>query len=121
VLDPWYGMGSGDMLEVAHMGLHVAQMTGVEAMHACFGAVTETPARILGLEDYGLAPGCHADLVLLDAGSTVEAIRLRAARKFVIRRGVVLSEAPPAQASLHLPGRPASTDFRHTSQGSHNT
>jgi len=49
VLDPWYGMGSGDMLEVAHMGLHVAQMTGVEAMHQCFLAVTETPARSLGL------------------------------------------------------------------------
>lgn len=112
VLDPWYGMGSGDMLEVAHMGLHVAQMTGVEAMHQCFLAVTETPARILGLEGYGLAPGCHADLVLLDAGSTVEAIRLRAARKLVLRRGAVVAEAPAAQATLHLPGRPSSTDFR---------
>jgi len=112
VLDPWYGMGSGDMLEVAHMGLHVAQMTGVEAMHQCFLAVTETPARILGLEGYGLAPGCKADLVLLDAGSTVEAIRLRAARKLVLRRGAIVSEAPAAQATLHLPGRPASTDFR---------
>ncbi|MGH8854766.1 MAG: amidohydrolase family protein [Telluria sp.] len=112
VLDPWYGMGSGDMLEVAHMGLHVAQMTGVAAMHQCFLAVTETPARILGLEGYGLAPGCHADLVLLDAASTVEAIRLRAPRRLVLRRGVVVAEAPGAQAKLHLPGRPASTDFR---------
>ncbi|UVW28068.1 amidohydrolase family protein [Massilia sp. H6] len=113
VLDPWYGMGSGDMLEVAHMGLHVAQMTGSAAMHECFLAVSATPARILGLEGYGLAPGCHADLVLLDAGSTVEAIRLRAARKIVIRRGQVLAEAPPARASLYLPGRPCATDFRH--------
>jgi cytosine deaminase len=112
VMDPWYSLGSGDMLEVAHMGLHVAQMTGQEAMHQCFLAVTETPARILGLEGYGLAPGCHADLVLLDAGSTVEAIRLRAARRMVLRRGVVVSEAPRACASLHLPGRPASVDFR---------
>ena len=119
VLDPWYGMGSGDMLEVAHMGLHVAQMTGVEAMAACFTAVTETPARILGLEGYGLKPGCHADLVLLDAGSPVEAIRLRAARKLVVRRGAVVAEAPPSQATLHLPGRPAATDFRVASQGSH--
>jgi cytosine deaminase len=112
VMDPWYSLGSGDMLEVAHMGLHVAQMTGQEAMHRCFLAVTEVPARILGLEGYGIAPGCHADLVLLDAASTVEAIRLRAARRLVIRRGVVVSEAPPAHAILHLPGRPASTDFR---------
>ncbi len=112
VMDPWYGLGSGDMLEVAHMGLHVAQMTGQEAMHQCFLAVTETPARILGLEGYGLEPGCHADLVLLDAGSTVEAIRLRAARRVVVRRGVVVSEAPRAAAALNLAGRPAATNFR---------
>jgi cytosine deaminase len=112
VMDPWYGLGSGDMLEVAHMGLHVAQMTGQDAMARCFMAVTETPARILGLEGYGLAPGCHADLVLLDAGSPVEAIRLRAARRVVLRRGVVVSEAPRAAARLNLPGRPASADFR---------
>ncbi len=112
VMDPWYSLGSGDMLEVAHMGLHVAQMTGQEAMHSCFLAVTETPASILGLEGYGIAPGCHADLVLLDAGSPVEAIRLRAARRLVMRRGVVVSEAPRAAATLNLPGRPAHTCFR---------
>ena len=112
VMDPWYSLGSADMLEVAHMGLHVAQMTGQEAMHQCFLAVTETPARILGLDGYGVAPGCHADLVVFDAGSTVEAIRLRAARRVVVRRGVVLSEAPRAHASLHLPGRPSSVNFR---------
>jgi cytosine deaminase len=112
VLDPWYGMGSGDMLEVAHMGLHVAQMTGLEAMQSCFTTITETPARILGLEGYGLAPGCHADLVILDAGSTVEAIRLRAPRRFVLRRGQVVAEAPAAASRLHLQGRPDSADFR---------
>jgi cytosine/creatinine deaminase len=112
VLDPWYAMGSGDMLEVAHMGLHVAQMTGQDAMHQCFLAVTETPARIMGLEGYGIAPGCHADLMLLDAGSTVEAIRLRAARRVVLRRGQVAAESPRAQARLHLPGRPGSASFR---------
>jgi cytosine deaminase len=112
VMDPWYGMGSGDMLEVAHMGLHVAQMTGQAAMHQCFLAVTETPARILGLQGYGIAPGCKADLVLLDAGGPVEAIRLRAARRAVVRRGQVVSEAPRARASLRLPGRPGSVDFR---------
>jgi cytosine deaminase len=112
VLDPWYGMGSGDMLEVAHMGLHVAQMTGLEAMQSCFTAITETPARILGLDGYGLAPGCHADLVILDAGSTVEAIRLRASRRFVLRRGQIVAEAPAAASRLHLQGRPGSADFR---------
>jgi cytosine/creatinine deaminase len=112
VMDPWYSLGSGDMLEVAHMGLHVAQMTGPDAMHACFLAVTETPAQILGLQGYGLTPGCHADLVILDAGNTIEAIRLRAARRFVIRRGNIVSQAPAAHAKLNLPGRPEHVDFR---------
>ncbi|QDZ30038.1 amidohydrolase family protein [Noviherbaspirillum sp. UKPF54] len=112
VMDPWYSLGSGDMLEVAHMGLHVAQMTSQEAMQACFLAVTQAPARILGLEGYGLAPGCHADLVILDAGDAVEAIRLRAARRYVIRRGRVISQSPPARATLDLPGRPDGVDFR---------
>src|ERR1700752_4876555 len=84
VMDPWYSFGSGDMLEVAHMGLHVAQMTGVDAMHACFDAVTVNPARILGLERYGIEPGCDANLVVLDARDAVEAIRLRAARLVVV-------------------------------------
>ncbi|HJV86134.1 MAG TPA: amidohydrolase family protein [Noviherbaspirillum sp.] len=117
VMDPWYSLGSGDMLEVAHMGLHVAQMTGQDAMHACFTAVTETPARILGLESYGLKPGCHADMVILDAGNPIEAIRLRAARRYVIRRGRIVSRSPAAQATLDVPGRPGTVDFRHRPAG----
>ncbi|WP_426110305.1 amidohydrolase family protein [Massilia sp. PWRC2] len=112
VMDPWYSLGSGDMLEVAHMGLHVAQMTGQAAMLRCFDAITAAPARILGLEGYGVAAGCYADLVLLDAASPVEAIRLRAARRLVLRRGRIVSEAPAAAARLSLPGRPATVDFR---------
>lgn len=114
VMDPWYSLGSGDMLEVAHMGLHVAQMTGQDAMRACFTAVTDTPARILGLDGYGVAVGCHADLVLLDAADPVEAIRLRAARRLVMRRGQIVAESPRAQAWLSLPGRPEGVNFRLT-------
>ncbi|MBB3220973.1 amidohydrolase family protein [Pseudoduganella umbonata] len=117
VMDPWYGMGSGDMLEVAHMGLHVAQMTSQQAMRACFAAVTENPAKILGLEGYGLEPGCHADLVLLDAADPVEAIRLRAARRLVMRRGRIVAESPRAVARLDLPGRPGSVAFRQRDRG----
>jgi cytosine deaminase len=112
VLDPWYPLGSGDMLEVAHMGLHVAQMTGQAAMRACFDAVTVVPARILGLSGYGVAPGCHADFVLLDARDPVEAIRLRAARLAVVRRGRIVARTPAASAVLDLPGRPATTSYR---------
>jgi cytosine deaminase len=112
VMDPWYGLGSGDMLEVAHMGLHVAQMTGQDAIRACFQAVTTTPAAILGLEGYGIEVGCRADLVLLQARDPVEAIRLRAARLAVIRGGRVIASTAPAAVKLDLPGRPAATSFQ---------
>src|SRR6516164_2916397 len=61
VTAPWYSLGSHDMLEVAHMGLHVGQMTGTAEMHACFEAVTANAAGVLGLEGYGIAQGCNAD------------------------------------------------------------
>jgi len=112
VMDPWYSLGSGDMLEVAHMGLHVAQMTGQEAMRACFRAVTQTPAAILGLEGYGIEAGCNADLLLLQARDPVEAIRLRATRLAVIRRGKVIARSPAAVATLSIPDRPDSVSFQ---------
>jgi len=112
VMDPWYSLGSGDMLEVAHMGLHVGQMTGQDAMRACFEAVTTTPAKILGLDETGLAVGKRADLVLLQARDAVEALRLRATRLMVLRAGKVVATTPPATATLNLPGRPGAVSFQ---------
>jgi cytosine deaminase len=117
VMDPWYPLGSADMLEVAAMGLHVAQMTGQAAMRACFDAVTTHNARILGLEGYGLEPGCRASFVLLQARSPVEAIRLRAPRLLVVRDGRVLARTPAAEVALNLPGRPRAVDFTFGRQG----
>jgi len=111
VMDPWYSLGSGDMLEVAAMGLHVGQLTSTTQMRGCFDAVTTRPARILGLEGYGLDVGCRADCVLLQARSPVEAIRLRAQRLAVVRGGKIISSSPAATATLVLPGRPEQVDF----------
>jgi cytosine/creatinine deaminase len=115
VLDPWYGMGSADMLEVAHMGLHVAQMTSRSQMRHCFDAVTVNAARLMGLQGYGIDPGCTADLVLLQARNPVEAIRLRAQRLWVMRRGRIVARTPAAIARLELPDRPPTVDWTHAS------
>ena len=110
VMDPWYGLGGADMLDVAHMAVHGAPMTSREAIRWTFDAVTEIPARILGLEGYGLAAGAHADMVLLQAADPIEAVRLRATRLFVVRRGEIIARTPPRTAELSLKGRPASLD-----------
>ncbi len=113
VMDPWYSLGSGDMLEAAHMGLHVAQMTSQAAMRQCFDAVTANPAQLMHLQGYGLQAGCHADFVLLQARDPVEAIRLRATRLKVFKRGKLIAQSMPSAAQLHLNGRPATTTWQH--------
>jgi cytosine/creatinine deaminase len=112
VMDPWYSLGSHDMLEVAHMGLHVGQMTGTAEMLGCFDAVTRNAAKVMGLEGYGLEPGCHADLVVLQASDPIEALRLKPARLHVLRRGRVIAETPPVMATLYTQQAPEIVDFR---------
>ena len=111
VMDPWYSLGSGDMLEVAHMAVHVAQMTSREAMRDCFDAVTVHAAKAMGLPWYGIEVGGRADFVLLQARDPVEAIRLKAARLVVVRGGRVLAASAPRIVRLALPGRPGMVDL----------
>lgn len=113
VLDPWYSLGTADMLDVAFMGLHVAQMTSPEEMRTCFDMVTTNNAKTMGLKDYGLHVGAKASLVILDAGTPIEALRLRASRLYVIANGNVISQSPRADAALSLAKRPKTSRRRH--------
>jgi cytosine deaminase len=113
VLDPWYPLGAADMLEVAFMGLHVAQLTSPADMRRCFELVTTAPARIMDLPGYGLEKGAVASLVVLQASDPVEAIRLKAARLAVISKGKLIAVTRPATSEINLPGRPKRVDRRH--------
>ena len=106
MMDPWYSLGKADMLDVALMGLHVGQLSSRADMAWCFDAVTYHPAKIMGLEAYGVAKGCDANFVILQARDPIEAIRLRANRLAVIRHGRLICETSPLNAQLHLPDRP---------------
>ena len=113
VMDPWYPLGQADMLEAAAMGIHAQPMTSPEAMRWAYDAVTVNPAKALQLQNYGLEKGCNADFVLLQAKTPVEAIRLKANRLKVIRRGKVIAETAERTSSLHLQGRPATVNGAH--------
>ena len=113
VLDPWYSLGTADMLDVAFMGLHVAQMTSPADMRTCFDMVTVNNAKTMGLKDYGLRVGAKASLVVLDANNPIEALRLRATRLCVVANGRIISKMPRADATLSLPERPKSLRRRH--------
>jgi cytosine deaminase len=110
VMDPWYSMGSGDMLEVGHMAIHVAQMAGIEDKKKIFDALTVNSAKTLGLTGYGLETGCNADLVILQAQDTLEALRLKPNRLAVIKAGKVIARSAPRIGELFLDGRPLKID-----------
>lgn len=93
IMDPWYSMGTGNMLQPAHMGVHVCQMTGREETMACFDMVTKNASRTLGVEDkYGIEVGKPADLLLIDATDKWEAIRRLAQTAVVIKGGKVIAK-----------------------------
>ncbi len=110
VMDPWYSMGSGDMLEVGHMAIHVAQMAGLDEKAAIFRAITENSAVTMGLEGYGLAKGCKADLVVLQARDPAEALRLKSVKLAVVKAGKVIARTPAREGALFLDGRPERID-----------
>ena len=109
-MDPWYSMGSADMLEVGHMAIHVAQMSGIEDKKKVYEALTVNSAKTMGLEGYGLAVGCKADLIVLQAADVVEALRLKPTRLVVIKGGRIISRSAPRIGELFLKGRPAAID-----------
>ncbi|MBX3598951.1 MAG: amidohydrolase family protein [Rhizobiaceae bacterium] len=113
VLDPWYSLGTADMLDVAFMGLHVAQMSSPDDMRRCFDMVTNVNAEIMGLDHLGLQVGKTASLVILDAGDPIEAIRLRPDRLCVIAKGKVVAEKDKRDTTLSIPGRAKSVNRRH--------
>ncbi|MEG4806920.1 cytosine deaminase [Microcoleus sp. F8-D3] len=103
VQDPWYSLGTGNMLDVAHMAVHVCQMTGMAQIAACFNMVTVNGAKTINLGDdnYGIEAGKPANLIVLDADDCYDAIRRRAAVRYVISRGKLLAEAEPAKISFY--------------------
>jgi cytosine deaminase len=93
VMDPWYALGTGNMLDAAHMAVHVCQMMGRDEIDACYDMVAWGGAATLNLgEGYGIAEGRAANLVALPVANRFEAIRTRVRPSVVVSRGRVLYE-----------------------------
>jgi cytosine deaminase len=100
IMDPWYPLGTGGMLQPAHMAVHACHMTSRKEVTACFDMVTENAARTLGLEDYGIAEGNPASFVLIDAPDKWDAIRRLAQTTLVVKDGEVIAETRPPETRL---------------------
>jgi cytosine deaminase len=111
-LDPWYPLGAADMLDVAFMGLHACHMSGEQEIPRMFDAITVNGARTLGLQGYGLAPGCRADAVVLDAQGVVDALRTHPARLAVVRGGRLIARTTAPLREILAGEVAGSVEFR---------
>ncbi len=104
IMDPWYPLGRGSMLDALSMLVHVGQMTGRGELFRAYEMVTTNPLRSSGRGDWGVREGAPANLVVLDCGDEAEAIRLRPAARWVLREGRVVAETEPSQSTVHRVG-----------------
>ncbi len=111
VFDPWYPLGTANMLQVLHMGLHVCQLMGYGQIDDGLKLITSHSACTLNLSDYGLAAGNSANLVILPAESGFDAVRRQTPVRYSIRQGAVIAETRPAETTLHLQ-QDETVDFR---------
>ena len=102
IQDPWYSLGTGNMLDVASMGLHVCQMTGKAEIDACYDMVTWNGAKTLNVSDrYGVEVGKPANLIVLDATDRYDAIRRRTTVSYVIAHGKLLARTETPRTVWH--------------------
>lgn len=112
IFDPWYPLGTGNMLQVLHMGIHVSQLMGYEQIVNSFDLITDNSAKTLNIEEkYGIEEGKPANLIILDAENEYEAIRRQAAVKYSIRNGKIIAETKPSQTSVVFGEEKLNVDF----------
>src|SRR4051794_33221649 len=104
IMDPWYPLGRGSMLDALSMLVHVAQMSGRTELFRAYEMVTMNPARAAGI-DWGVKEGGTASFVVFDCADEAEAIRLRPAARWVVRNGRVVAETEPARSLVHVDGQ----------------
>jgi cytosine deaminase len=114
VMDPWYPLGYGDPLQAAFVLVHLGQMSGDRELRQLIKMITTNPAEALGVPRYGLRPGGQADLVVFDAQSEADALRLVAPRMLVLRGGKVVARSTPAHHTVVWEGVEEEVTFTRT-------
>jgi cytosine/creatinine deaminase len=104
VMDPWYPLGFGDPIQAAFVFVHLGQHSGDDELNRLLDMITDNPATALGLSNYGISLGNPADLVVFDAMSDIDALRLCARRFLVMRGGRIVARTQPAESFVTWDG-----------------
>lgn len=119
IMDPWYPLGKGDMVEAASLALHILQMSGQEEIPEVFELVTRRAARTLGVTDrYGIERDKPASFVVFDSSSREEALRLNPDRLRVFKDGRLVGSTEPSRSTLHRGEDSESVDFCRSNSNS---
>jgi cytosine deaminase len=114
IFDPWYIFGTGSLIGVAYMTVHVSQMTGLKEIDACWEMITTNGAKSLHIADYDLKVGNPANLVVMGVPDAFSAIRHQAMPRCVISRGKVIAEMQPAATTVNIPQPSRSNRHKRT-------
>ncbi|WP_305842333.1 cytosine deaminase [Photobacterium leiognathi] len=103
VFDPWYPLGTANMLQVLHMGLHVCQVMGYEQINQSLDLISKNSARTLNIQDnYGIEIGKPGSLLVLPAENGFDAVRRQVPVQYSVRHGKVIAQTQPAVTQIHL-------------------
>lgn len=115
IFDPWYPLGTGNMLQVLHMGIHVTQLMGYQQIVDSIDLITANSAKTLHIEEnYGIEEGRQANLIIMDAENEYEAIRKQSSVLYSIRKGRIIAATKPEESKVILDKEEPVTFNRNT-------
>ncbi|MCW8335459.1 cytosine deaminase [Vibrio paucivorans] len=110
VFDPWYPLGTANMLQVLHMGLHVCQVMGYDQINNSLDLISTNSARTLNIQDkHGIEVGKPGSLLILPAENGFDAVRRQVPVHYSVRHGNVIAQTQPATTTINLDGTEAVT------------
>ncbi len=103
IFDPWYPLGTGNMLQVLHMGLHVCQIMGYGQINESLKLIGKNSAKALNIQNqYGIEVGKPANLIILPAENGYDAVRRQVPAAYSIRKGKVIAQTQISETTVYL-------------------
>ena len=113
IMDPFYPIGYGNMLDVLNMGVHVCQLTGYQQLIDSFDLITTNGAKTLNISDnYGIEVGKPGNLIIVPAENEYDIIRRLVKPIYSIRKGKIIARSEPLDLKILYNEKFEKVDFK---------